>query len=342
LRTPVADLIGNFGVEMQRNNNGTPAELDDDFNEVLIGASGVEVFVGDKGADGTADDVGLQLSGGSVMVLVTPNNTYAFRARGSVTVVNVPELTLTGTFFAEVNTIGAAVSRSLSVGSGTAQVNLLLEVPAGVSRFGGDDVILGTPVAELRGNFAFEQRVNDNGSAGNTGDDFLEVLIGASAVRIFVGDEGTAGTTDDDVGVQVSNAQLALLLRRNSTNSGNEYAFDASGDVALVGIDATGVVFRGSFSAQQNTTGADVNRVVTVGGITRTLNLEAGVARFGATGIELVVAGQTLTGDFAVETIAGNPATVRVTAEKVSLLLGGTPAIAQVSDACQTRALWDP
>ncbi|HXG46565.1 MAG TPA: LEPR-XLL domain-containing protein, partial [Methylomirabilota bacterium] len=320
LRTPVADLSGSFVVEVQSNGNGTP-ESEDDFNEVLFGASGVEIFLGDKqGTDPTTDDVGVRISNASVIVLLTPNNTYAFRVGGTAELVNVSDLTFGGSFFAEVNTTGGDVDRILTVGSGAGQVSLRLEVAAGVSRFGGEDVTLTTPVGALMGDFALVA----------SGD---EVLFGATDVEIFVGDDKGSSDLSDDVGVRVTGAELLLLLRRNATNTANEYAFDASGTAELVGIEVAGLAFSGTFSAQKNTTGAAVNRVLTVGAVTRQLSLADGISRFGATGVQLTVAGQTLTGDFTLEEITSPTPLVRITADNVSLILGGSPVIASVTDA---------
>ena len=185
LRTPVADLTGAFTVEVQTNDNGTTGNTTDDFKELLVVATSVEVFVGDKqgNLDGS-DDLGLQITGGTLGLLLLPSNTYAFRVTGAAALLNVPDLSFTGTFSAEANTTGADVNRSITVGSGAGQVTVGIDVDAGVSRFGGDDVVLETPVGDLRGNFAFQQSTNDNNTS-NPGDDFTEVLIGATAVQSF-------------------------------------------------------------------------------------------------------------------------------------------------------------
>ena len=324
LRTPVADLTGAFTVEVQTNNNGTSGNTGDDFKEVLIAATGVEVFLGDKQGAGDSDDVGLQISGATLALLLLPANTYAFRVTGTATLVNVPDLTFTGTFAAEVNTTGADVSRSITLGSGAGQVITTLQVEAGVSRFGGDDVVLASPVGDLRGNFAFQTTTNDNDTEGDDSDDFTEVLVGATAVRVTVG--GTAG-------VRITNGNLLLLVRRNTADTANVYAFDASGSVELYGVSAAGLSFSGNFSAQQNTTGAAVDRVLTVGSQTRRLNLASDVSRFGGTAVQLVVGGQSLSGNFSFEEVSTPSPLVRITAANVNLLLGGAPNIASVTDA---------
>ena len=73
-----------------------------------MGATGVGVSVGDKrGTGGTADDVGILVSNAQLALLLLPNSTYAFSASGTARLVNVSDLSFTGTFFAEQNTTGA-------------------------------------------------------------------------------------------------------------------------------------------------------------------------------------------------------------------------------------------
>ena len=81
-----------------------------------------------------------------------------------------------------------------------------------------------------------------------------------------------------------------------------------------------GVTLLGTFGLAINRTTADVTESIAVGGRTISLNLPAGpYVRIFGTGVQLVVAGQTLSGDFSIEKTA---TTTRIVASKVTLRLG--------------------
>ncbi|MEY4178043.1 MAG: hypothetical protein RLY70_1617, partial [Planctomycetota bacterium] len=102
-----------------------------------------------------------------------------------------------------------------------------------------------------------------------------ELLIGATDVSALVGDAGGAGTADD-VGVALREGTLTAYIAPSGV-----YAFDASAAVSLVGVD--GVTLSGTVNVQKNTTGAAVNRSITVNGETRTLDLPADANKIAAT-----------------------------------------------------------
>lgn len=202
LQTPIARLKGNFRMALVG-------------NELQIMASSVEVFVGDdKGTPSATDDVGVKLTGGSFIGVISPGSGYAFEAGGTAQVLNIPSLTLNGTLTMQINRLGVAINRTITL----LGVSRTLNFASGVSRVGGS-ATLQTPGGNLTGNFAIQKN-----AAG-------EILIGATGVRIFAGDDkGTPADTTDDIGVVVQDASLALVILPDNT-----YAFDTGGERGVVG-----------------------------------------------------------------------------------------------------------
>ena len=141
----------------------------------------------------------------------------------------------------------------------------------------------------LSGNFSFEQATNSTGQK--------RVKLALSQVGLDLGGF-----------VTVSNGRGAFLL----TPAG--MAGTLSADVALGNLPE-GVVFEGSFGLSINTSARPVNETFTAGSETITLSLPAGpYLRVEGNDILLSVAGQTLSGDFAFETITKtDPGTGAVT-----------------------------
>ncbi|MEN9554493.1 MAG: hypothetical protein RLZZ232_779, partial [Planctomycetota bacterium] len=308
LITPVANLSADFAVET----TGTSPN-----QEILFAAENVSTFVGDtKGTASTADDIGVRFSGGSLVGYIAPDSTYAFNASGSASLVGVSDLTLTGTLSAQKNTTGDNVNKSITV-AGTSRT---LNVAAGASRVGGS-VTLITPVANLSADFAVET----TGASPNQ-----EILFAADNVSTFVGDTKGTAATGDDIGVRFSGGSLVGYIAPDST-----YAFDASGTASLVGV--SDLTLTGTLSAQKNTTGANVNKSITVAGIPRTLNVAAGASRVGGS-ITLITPVASLSADFAVETTGTSPnQEILFAADNVSTFVGDTKGTAATGDDIGVR-----
>ena len=299
-QTPIARLKGSFRMTMVG-------------NELQMMGSALEIFVGnDKGTPSATDDVGVKLTGGTLIGVISPGTGYAFDAGGTAQLLNIPSLTLTGTLGLQINRLGVAVNRTITVSGVTRTLNFA----AGVTRVGGS-ATLQTPGGNLTGNFAIEKN-----AAG-------EVLIGATGVNIFAGDDrGTPADTTDDVGVSVQNASLALVILPNNT-----YAFDTGGSASLLGVP--GVTLDAHVSLQRNTTGAPVQRTLTIGPVTASLDLATGVSRLAADAAELMVNGQVIAGAFAIEQLTSTTGrkALRVSVNNARMEIGGSPAIATIEDA---------
>ncbi|MHC4995763.1 MAG: beta strand repeat-containing protein, partial [Planctomycetota bacterium] len=301
LLTPIADLTGSLFFEK-----------DLATNELFAAGSGIEVFVGARNGAGASDDAGLRIGSGAFALLLKPNGTYAFSASGSPELVNLTSAFTfsAGQLAAEVNTTGADVNRSLSIDHTSGTLNATLDVAAGLSRFSGTGITLQTPAGDVSGSFAVERSTAGPDGVVGTVDDATEVLIGATGVSVNV---PTASPV-----VQVSDGEFVLLLTEN-----NDYAFQAQGQAAVVGI--TELSFSGNLGLEYNTLTEDVMRTIRVGDVDVLLNVAAAAdastpfTRFGGSGVELSVLGQSLRGDF---TIVANGMAVDITVANASLNLG--------------------
>ncbi|MDA1230761.1 MAG: hypothetical protein O2856_08305 [Planctomycetota bacterium] len=267
------DVTGNLSVSTQTTGDVTTTNL-------VINTS---AFVGDtRGTPDLADDIGVRISDVRVDLQLLSGATaadasYALAGNGTAEIVGVPGLTLSGTIAIEKNT-GAS---DVTLGLGTPDPSDDVLLNAGANRVGGS-LTLGTPLVDLTGNFFVET----TGTSPNR-----EILIGATDVATFLGDENGTADPGDDVGVQLSEMDLIVLVKPDNT-----YALDASGAAALLGVPD--LTLNGTLSVQKNTTGEAVNRTISIGEINKTLDLPADVSRVAGT-VTLGVDGFTeLSGGF--------------------------------------------
>ncbi|HND54359.1 MAG TPA: hypothetical protein PLV92_18235, partial [Pirellulaceae bacterium] len=238
LGTPLADLSGSFVVQ----SNTTPQG-----QELLFGASGVDIFLGDrKGTTDLADDVGVQLSGLTLIAVIDPQGRYAFDGSGAATLVGIPDLTLSGALGVQKNTSTSAVNRTVTIGGVTKTLN----IPAGASQVGGAITLGVAGFVDFSGQFAVNQ------SADRT-----KVTFGAANINAFLGSGRDTPDTHDDVGVEVRNGSLGVVVY---TADSSKFALQTSGDFALVGLD--GLVVSGDMGVNLNRTGAAVNETVSLPG----------------------------------------------------------------------------
>ncbi len=271
-------------------------------------ATGIELMVGSGATT-------LTITSADLALYLKTDGTHAFSISGTVDA-TLGSVDIDGTISIERNTTGQDVSLSTTA---TEPDPITLSVIAGVTRISATLTIV-TPVGTITdGAFTIVVTAapGADGVAG-TADDIPELLIGGivPSLSIGLGDPDAAGF----VGLKVTDAELALLIR------GSDVALDASGSVQLLGVD--GVAVSGSAGLQFSTLATDVNRTVDVGGTSLTLAVEAGVTRFGGTGLTVAVAGQTITATFDVtiddRLLIGDPSddTVSVALTDVSFSIG--------------------
>ena len=233
--------------------------------------------------NGTRDIIVLDNGNGA---LVATTSGLAFEFGGDLTV-DLPEVSVTGSFTVAANTSNAPVNETIDL-TGTPQI---LVLPAGpYVRITGNDVSLVIADQALNGNFIFERQ--------NNGD----ILIAASEVNLSLG-EGI---------VSISNGTGGLLIYNDGIAGGID------GDVAL---NVPGLSTSAIFGIRINTTVRAINQTTVVNGTPVSLNLPQGrFLRVEATNVEIEIAEQTLSGNFFFEQRADN--SIRFSASNVALNIG--------------------
>ncbi|HRA75297.1 MAG TPA: hypothetical protein PLE12_03570, partial [Propionicimonas sp.] len=268
----------------------------DDVSSLKLAASGLELFLGDDGgtADDTGDDIGVRVSGGSALLLITPSG-----LAGTVSA------TATISLGAGLGSLSAAVAL---------QLNRMRTTAGGVTRPLAVDETFVVGGTEQR----LQLAAGDYLSVTVTG---LALAIGGQSFRtdlafdrraVLAADGSLPATPSFDLTVGFSNLSLRLTAAGRdvvvvSGGSGTLAVIGArpglpggvAGTVsATVTIDVPGVTFGGSFSVAFN----GLARTVTVVGT----DLAPGIAVAG-TGIVLEIGGQRLVGNvgFAKNTASG-------------------------------------
>jgi autotransporter-associated beta strand protein len=226
----------------------------DGMTTLMAGVSDLDIFLGVR--RGQPDEVGVAVDGGSLgLVIEIPNTgTPKFAvasATGTVSLVGVQGLELSGSLAVNINRLGRAIDVTVPTPGGTG-VPVRFTSAGNAQSLSGDAKLKVDGFTELAGAFAFDMdKVND----------VDRIKVAGSGIRAFLG-QNPDGVLDggDEVGVQVSNAQFAALLL--ATELGSSYALDASGAAALVGV--TGLTLQGSMAARVNRTGKKINE--TIGG----------------------------------------------------------------------------
>ena len=277
------------------------------FSNNQFAATGVSIFLGKGPAKLGNGDVnplaqGVLLSNASIGLIQFPGTTtgYALEATGTVSIVGISGVTITGTAEIRVNTSGMPINQTLTIPNSSAPA-VVLNFPTAdrVTTFTATGATLSLLGQTLSGDFSFDPATDSSGNK--------TLRVAAANVALSLG----------NAPITVTNGQGSLIV----TSGGLAGQFSAT-----VTTSIPGVTFAGTFGLAINTTGQPVNQTFTVGTQTIPLNLPAGpYLRVSGTGVTLSVSGQTLTGDFAIERVvdpSGNNV-VRVSAANVSLSLLG-------------------
>ena len=285
LGTPVADLSGTFAVEA----TGTSPN-----QRILIAASGVTGFVGDKkGTPSANDDTGVVFTSGDLLAVINANGTYALDASGAAGLVGVAGLTLNGTLAGQKNTTGAAVNESITVGG----VTRTLAVPKDAAKVEGSLTLGAEGVLYLSGNFGVEKKDATLTLADGSTVLTTAIQIGASSLTGFAGINAAPGSADQ-TGVSITGGSFGLTLAApKNSNSGTDLrtwtALKANlTSASLVGVDvATASVSNltlnmnragGTLNGTAATTTADFEAAPltnTVGGQSSTLDFKGNLLR---------------------------------------------------------------
>ncbi|HXG49000.1 MAG TPA: VCBS repeat-containing protein, partial [Methylomirabilota bacterium] len=291
----------------------------------VFGGTNLSVFLGEGPARLENGDInplatGVLLSNARIGLIKFANGTFAMVAEGTVQLLGVDGVTLAGTARIRVNNSGAMVDETIEIPNSN-QPPVEIEFVNGdlVTRFEALDAELSLLGQTLRGNFSFD-KVTSGSLAGT-------IRIAATDVSLGLGD----GTTEL---ISVTNGEGSLLF----TSAGLAGSLAADIDTNIPGVE-----FNGHLSLAINTTGAAVNSVFAVGDETITLELPAGPylrIEVGPTApmtpATLEIAGQTLTGRFALEqatSLATGGKVIRLAATDVTLTLrAGSTDLVSLTD----------
>ncbi|MDB4265285.1 LEPR-XLL domain-containing protein, partial [bacterium] len=233
--------------------------------------------------NGSRDIVVLENGSGA---LVATTAGLAFEFGGDLTV-DIPEVSVTGSFTVAANTSTTAVNETISL-TGTPQT---LTLPAGqYVRISGNDVSLVIAGQSLSGDFLFERQTDGT------------ILIAASEVDLSLGD----GL------VSIVNGIGALLIYNDGIAGGID------GDVAL---NVPGLSTSASFGVRINTTVRAINQTTVINGQSTSLTLPQGrFLRVEARNVDIDIAGQTLSGNFFFE--QRSDLSIRFSASEIAMNIG--------------------
>ncbi|TVP98792.1 MAG: hypothetical protein EA381_11745 [Planctomycetaceae bacterium] len=256
------DLQGGFRVSKTVETSG-----DETTTKLVLGA-GVSGFFGEN--QGSNDALGVEINDASlglVMVRVSGatdpaknGSSYAMTASGgSVSLVGVSGLVLSGSLQARVNKTGKTVDESIAIPGSDSPVVVKFTSDANVQSFGGTlDLAVGDFVT-LSGGFSFEKQVEPISETKKQ----TKLLVGAANVSAFIG----VNDGGSPLGFELSGGRLGLdIVKLTDTAPGAEsqvakYALDAGGNVALVGLP---LEFSGTLSVRFNNTGVAIDKQISV------------------------------------------------------------------------------
>ncbi|MFN5586718.1 MAG: beta strand repeat-containing protein, partial [Planctomyces sp.] len=187
--------------------------------QLTIAATDVTAFVGAGGSGIKVTDAKLGA------VINTAAGKFALVAEGAVKEQNLTGLTLGGNAALRINTLGAAITQTISTPGGSVTIDFpnadqVIRVQGSVKIGVGGFVDAG-------GDLVVEKRVSGDNTA---------LLIQASDVSAFLGTGGDTADTADDMGVRLTTGAMDLRIFKNTISGVSSYALAARGSAQLVGI----------------------------------------------------------------------------------------------------------
>ncbi|MCX8239306.1 MAG: LEPR-XLL domain-containing protein, partial [Akkermansiaceae bacterium] len=254
-------------------------------SEMVGGVANADVSIG---ANGEA-----KLNGGiGAFVLSEAGLALGFSGELSI---SLPDISASGFFAAEINTTSDPVNRSITLGG--EEIILDLDTGPGLIGIVGQEVSLIVDDQLLSGDFIFQSRADGN------------LLIAADNVTTIIRD----GVTDY---LRIEGGTGAVVATADGS------AFDISGElsVLLPHLSATG-----TFRVLVNSMPTAVNETVTVGAVTRSIQIRAGpVANVIGVNAQLIVGEQSLQGTFSFETLDNGGLSIEVISAGLSLTANGS------------------
>lgn len=238
-------------------------------SRVLAGATLDKAFFGAPATAAAPNGTGVLLTAGTfglVLNTVTGSptaadnkTTYALSAAGTVSVVGVSGLTLSGTGTFRKNTTGGAVDAVeipyLTTG-GKNKVTVAFAKDDPAEEVTGTLRLDAGGFVQVTGGFAANRSVSDDGKTES-------VQVGVAIDRAFFGDPGATAAAADDTGLVLTDGRFGLLLNSTTGDTPAEdkttYALSATGTVAVVGV--SGLTLGGTATFRKNATGDAVEAV---------------------------------------------------------------------------------
>ena len=297
----------------------------DDASVLRLAATGVQLFLGDDGgtpgagAGAVSDDIGLRVTDGTAFLLFTPTG-FAGRISATATLrlgSGIPAVSAAVTV--EINQLQSvagtavtplAVDQQVVVGGVTQRLQLAAGRYVTVTMTG---VALTIGGQQLTTDVSVQRRAQRNL------DGTLVTPLAYDTTIAFAHLGLRLGSAERDIVRVTDGTGSFTIVGASGTTPGGVYGLVT----ATVAVDIPGVTFSGGLLVQVNTLAA----ARTVGAVT----VQPGVTVAG-TGVTAVVAGQRLTGDFAVTKAPSG--TVTLVLHNVALALGdGTTTVATATVA---------
>ncbi len=281
------------------------------FSSGFFSGTNLDVFLGQgpgtlSGGAINPSAHGILLSSATVDVQqFATSGDYALYATGTVTVLGAGGATITGTATIEFNN---------STSSWTDPNNAAVTIATSTESFEGTSLQLSVLGQTLTGDFAFSTGTDASGAP----------IVNASVTNGTL----TLGGSTNDVSLTGINGAVQI------GSAGVAAVVDAAGTVNITGFGTSSL----NLMLEFNTTPAAVTLTDAVS--SNAVTVQPGVLLIQATGIDLTILGQTLTGDFAFEQIAtpsSQPSsppteTMFIAADNVSLTLSvGSPSTTAAS-----------
>ena len=225
---------------------------------MLVGAKNLDVFLG-------TDDTNLTITGASLGLLILPGvgttpGTYALVANGGTASLNgVPGLSLTSTGLSvKLNNTGLDPETLAAEPVHTSGGDVVLDfgdLGAGnVTHIEGTVSLTVADFVSISGSFVFTKQVDPNNA------NITKIVVGASGVTTFL------GTEDQSVGVRIHDANLGMVIYKNTVANTSTYALYASTQIETVGLPSE-ISLTGNAALMINNTGKAVNEnIVTQSG----------------------------------------------------------------------------
>ncbi|MFN5435851.1 MAG: hypothetical protein ACK5ES_14900, partial [Planctomyces sp.] len=275
--------------------------------QLTIAATDVTAFVGAGGSGIKVTDAKLGA------VINTAAGKFALVAEGAVKEQNITGLTLGGNAALRINTLGAAITQTISTPGGDVTIDFpnadqVLRVQGSVKIGVGGFVDAG-------GDLVVEKRVSGDNTA---------LLIQASDVSAFLGTGGDTADTADDMGVRLTTGAMDLRIFKNTISGVSSYALAARGSAQLVGIPS--IIASGTLIAQKSTLTESILLDFGNQNAADDLNVAPGTTEFGGA-VTFSIAGFTaLTGKFGFQKeTAGTTTKIKLAATEITSFLGSNP-----------------